>query len=556
MSILSASTPLAAAGDMNSIVLGTLIALYTLVIGFLGYRGFRKTKVRSDYLVAGRSTHPFVMAMSYGAAFISTSALVGFGGIAGEFGLGLLWLVFMNIAIGIGVAFIFFGRRTRSIGVALGANTFPEFIGKRFRSNGLKLLVAAIIFLFVPLYSSVVLIGGARFLQEVMQIDYTVALLVFAAVVAVYVTFGGLKGVMYIDALMGTVMIGGMLLLLIMCYVNLGGIVSAHQALTDMAPLARERLPEAYALGHRGWTVMPEFNSVWWWTLVSSLMLGVGIGALAQPQLAVRFMTVKSTRELNRAVLVGAVFILCTVGSAYTAGALSNVFFFSADKGIAEGVRQLSIEAAGGNPDRIIPMFIREALPSLVLYLFSLTMLSAAMSTMSSLFHVTGSSIGNDIFRTVNRSGRDSVLITRLGVVFGIVVSVVFAFVLPPGIVARGTAIFFGVSAAAFLPAYWASLYWRGATRAGVWASILTGVVSSLFGLLFLHSKESAALGICRWIFGCDQLISIHPVPVIDPFIYSLPLSLAVLVVVSLFTAKLPEEQLDRCFQTVKKQKK
>ena len=121
---------------LNTTAMGVLLAVYVAMISYLGYRGFRKTKTSSDYLVAGRSANPFAMAMSYGAAFISTSALVGFGGVAGQFGMGLLWLVFMNIAIGVVAAFIFFGRRTRSIGAALGANTFPEFIGKRYRSNG------------------------------------------------------------------------------------------------------------------------------------------------------------------------------------------------------------------------------------------------------------------------------------------------------------------------------------------------------------------------------------------------------------------------------------
>ena len=539
-----------AASSMHTPVLGALILFYIAAIGFLGWRGWKKTTNQRDYLLAGREVHPFVMAMSYGAAFISTSALVGFGGIAGQFGLGLLWLVFMNIFIGIFVAFVFFGYRTRRMGKVLNANTFPEFIGKRFRSSNLKILVSLIIFGFVPLYSSVVLIGGARFLEEVMMIDYSWSLAIFAAVVAVYVIFGGLKGVMYVDALMGSVMIGGMLLLLVMCFVKLGGVSSAFQALTDMAPLVKERLPDAYAFGHRGWTVMPETNSVWWWTLVSSLMLGVGIGALAQPQLAVRFMTVKSSRELNRAVLVGGVFILFTVGSAYTVGALSNVFFYRTDLGIASGFKQLlAIEAADGNPDKIIPMFIREALPPVVLYLFSLTMLSAAMSTMSSLFHVTGSSLGHDFFRTVTNTRRDSLLVTRLGVIFGIMISLVVAIILPPGVVARGTAIFFGVCASAFLPTYVAALYWKKATPAGVWASIITGVAVSLAGLCFLHHKEAAGLGICQLIFGKSVLISSHPWPYVDPFIYSLPVSLAVLVIVSCFTQQLPQHHVKKCFR-------
>ena len=562
-----------AATGMNTWVLDALIVLYVGIIGYLGWRGYRKTHNSGDYLLAGRSTNPFVMAMSYGAAFISTSALVGFGGMAGKFGMALLWLVFMNIAIGVVVAFIFFGRRTRSIGAALGANTFPEFIGKRYRSNGLRVFVAAIIFLFIPLYSSVVLIGGARFLEEVMHIPYGWALGVFALVVAIYVIFGGLKGVMYVDALMGTVMICGMLLLLFLCYKELGGVVPAHKALTAMAgnPEVKAHMdaavPGAYATGFRGWTVMPEFNTVWWWTLVSSLMLGVGIGALAQPQLAVRFMTVKSTRELNRAVLVGSVFILCTVGSAYTVGALSNVSFYQHNK--VEGRHELAIEATKGydkdgkvicgkdgkvvyNVDKIIPKYIEAKLPPIVLYLFALTMLSAAMSTMSSLFHVTGSSIGHDIVRTVSRSGKAGVKIDRGGVVFGIVVSVVVASLLPPNIVARGTAIFFGVVAAAFLPAYAGALYWKRTTTAGVWASILIGLVSSLFGLVFLHKSESKMIGLCQLISGKECLIDKFPWPVVDPFIYSLPLALVTLIVVSLLTKPMDGHFIERCFPAKK----
>ncbi|MBQ7207079.1 MAG: sodium:solute symporter family protein [Lentisphaeria bacterium] len=537
------------ANGINSFVFGFLILAYVLLIGYLGWRGWKKTRDSKDYLLAGRTVNPFVMAMSYGAAFISTSALVGFGGIAGEFGLGVMWLVFMNIAIGIFAAFVWFGKRTRRIGVALNAKTFPEFIGKRFRSPGLKMFIALVIFVFVPLYSSVVLIGGARFVQEIMQIPYAWALTIFATVVAIYVIFGGLKGIMYVDALMGTVMICGMLLLLVTCYWKLGGVIPAHQALTEMAPLVKQHLPAEYELGHRGWTVMPQFNSVWWWTLVSSIMLGVGIGALAQPQLAVRFMTVKSGMELNRAVLVGSVFILLTVGSAYTVGALSNVFFYRTDLGIAGSYQSLAIQAARGNPDLIIPIFIREALPGVVLYLFFLTMLSAAMSTLSSLFHVTGSSIGHDFFRTVANSRHDNLTMTRISMVFGIVLSIIFAMILPPGIVARGTAIFFGICAAAFLPAYFSALYWKGATRAGVWASVATGVAASVIGLVFLHRKESASIGICQALFGKSELISAHPWPFVDPFIYSLPLAAAVLVAVSLLTEKLPVRHLNRCFK-------
>ena len=229
-------------------------------------------------------------------------------------------------------------------------------------------------------------------------------------------------------------------------------------------------------------------------------------------------------------------------------GALSNVFFFRPELGFSTGKSQLAIEAANGNPDIIIPMFIREALPAIVLYLFSLTILSAAMSTLSSLFHVTGSSIGHDVCTVLNKSSDSNPKVVRIGICIGIVLSIFFALILPPGVVARGTAIFFGICAAAFLPAYVSALYWKRATKAGVWAGIFTGTLFSVIGLVFLHRKEAAMLGICQKLFGKEVLLEMHPWPVVDPFVYSLPASILALVVVSLLTTPPDEEHINKCF--------
>ena len=522
----------------NTAILCIIIPIFLAAVAFLSYLGYRSTRSSKDYLIGGSSVHPFVMAMSYGAAFISTSAIVGFGGMAGLYGLGLLWLPFMNIAIGVLLAFLVFGKRTRRIGQRLDANTFPEFIGQRFQSRYLKVLLAAIIVVFMPIYSGVVLIGGARFVEQALNVDYNLALLIFAVIISLYVGFGGIKAVMYVDALLGVIMVIGMLSLLIMTYRELGGVVSAHQTLTDMKHLVPQNLAE---FGHEGWTSMPRWNSQWSWTLISSLILGVGIGALAQPQLAVRFMTVKSGKQLNRAVLVGSVFILCTAGIAYVVGALANVWFYRHGHGIA-------IEAAGGNADLIIPRFIDIAMPKVFVYIFMLTLLSAAMSTLSSLVHVNGSSLGYDLGRTLSGDKLDSRKVTRIGMILGILGSIAVAYTFPPGIVARGTAIFFGVCAASFLPAYTAALYWKRATRAGVWASVVTGAAASIFGLTFLHIAEAKPLGIARMIFGKDVLINTDPVPFVDTLCYALPLSAAVLVIVSLLTKAPDPEHIEKCF--------
>ncbi len=120
--------------QMVSLTEAIVVVGYLLVIVYLGWLGFRNTRTATDYLVAGRKTHPFIMAMSYGATFISTSAIVGFGGVAAMFGMGILWLVFLNIFVGIFIAFVFLGEPTRKLGHRLDAHTFPELLGRRFQS--------------------------------------------------------------------------------------------------------------------------------------------------------------------------------------------------------------------------------------------------------------------------------------------------------------------------------------------------------------------------------------------------------------------------------------
>ena len=528
---------------MNLLLLNIIVLIYLLITLYLGYRGWKSTKDSEGYLVAGRKTHPYIMAMSYGATFISTSAIVGFGGTAGLFGMGLLWLTLLNIFVGIFLAFIVYGKRTRKIGHNLNAMTFPELLGKRFDSKFVQYFSGLVIFFGMPLYASVVLIGAARFMETTLAINFDVALLIYSVIIAAYVVWGGLRGVMYTDAMQGTIMFVGMAFLLIMTYSHLGGITAAHQALTDMANLVPAKLA---AQGHTGWTSMPTFASTWWWTLISTIVMGVGIGVLAMPQLVVRFMTVKSNRELNRGVLIGGIFILAMTGVAFVVGALSNVFFYQTQGNI-------SINIANGNADSIIPIYINAATPEWFVYLFMLTLLAAAMSTSSSQFHAQGSAIGRDIYETLtHKKGGGSILITRMGIIVAIVIAVALGYILPANIIARGTAIFFGLCAAAFLPMYTCGLYWRGATRAGAISGLITGTFVTVFWYLFIHKAEAAPLGICKMLLGRDVLITQMPWPVVDPIIVALPLAMLVTIAVSLFTKKMSNKHLEECFKGLK----
>ncbi len=618
-----------------------VVILYLLATGYLGYLGYRQTRTASDYLVAGRNANPVVMALSYGATFISTSAIVGFGGVAANLGMGLLWLTVLNIWVGVFLAFTVFGNPTRRMGHHLDAHTFPELLGKRFGSRTIQVLSALIIFCFMPLYAMAVIIGGAEFIGMIFHISYDAALYLFVAIVAAYVIAGGIKGVMMADALQGTIMLVGMVGVVALTYIRLGGFAAAHESLSNLRDLVPSSLAAA---GHQGWTAMPVFG--WarpgtppgeaarfnlWWTMISTIVLGVGIGVLAQPQLIVRFMTVKSKQSLNRGIAAGGVFIFFMTGVAFVVGALSNAYFVNketihceiVDESVwldpgADGTGLLtrlppepSDEARArakafvayrmpgdpadhplhyvmrtpsltitrnreggldqiqprmiaigrtvtlgttmrGNSDTIIPRYISSAFPKWFGVLFLMTLLSAAMSTLSSQFHTMGTAIGRDIFSPLLRRHPEWTLrITRMGVVVGLIAALVLGKAVRGNIIAVATAVFFGVCAAAFLPAFVGGLFWRRMTRSAAVASIATGLVTSVLWMVFINARTAAGLGLCQMLFGTPALTHAAWSPtwsVVDPVLIGLPASTLVALVVSLLTRPLPAAHIGWVF--------
>jgi solute:Na+ symporter, SSS family len=593
-----------------------VILLYIMATGYLGWLGWRRTRTAADFLVGGRTAHPVVMAISYGATFISTAAIVGFGGVAGLFGMSLMWLTFLNIAIGILFAFTVLGEPTRRMGHHLQAHTFPELLGLRYQSKGVQVFAGALIALFMPLYCAAVLTGGAMFAAAQFGVGFEVALLMLALITAAYVIPGGLKAVMYTDTLQGFVMTVAMLFLLVFTYASLGGLTQAHETLTGIADLAPAPLQQ---IGHQGWTAMPAFG--WgekgydlWWTVVTAIILGVGIGVMAQPQLIVRFMTVRSRRELDRAVPIGAVFILLMTGTAFVVGSLSNAWFathgplyqgqvveaLDGDRGhalvtlmeqtedgtwrarinpktekpataplvisertpaqAADGTafelvtgRSTIITHVAGDADRIIPAYITEALPRWFGLIFFLALLAAAMSTLSSQLHTIGTAAGRDLFErlTGRGAGEPSVLVIRLAVTLGLIIAVTIAYtVRQEYVIARFTAIFFGLCAAAFLPAYLGGLFSRRVTRAAALTSMAVGMGVSLFWLLLVKAREASAIGLVQWVTdGKTSILADYPNwPSVDPILVALPLSALTLILVSRFTRAPDAAHLNRCF--------
>jgi solute:Na+ symporter, SSS family len=561
-----------------------------------------------------------------------------------------LWLTVCNIFIGIFIAFVFLGGPTRDLGHRLDAHTFPELLGRRYQSRLVQVLAGLVIACFMPLYGAAVLIGGTEFIATAFQMDYNAALLLFAVIVATYVFFGGLKGVMYTDALQGVVMFVGMSVLLVYSYSRVGGITTGHRELTELADLVP---PTLTAIGHQGWTAMPKFGFGapqynLWWIVVSTIVMGVGIGVLAQPQLAVRFMTVKSKRELNRAVGIGGVFILAMTGVAFTTGALSNAYFafhgplfqgrviktVNPDRGhvllqlmrqspegawldvlkettkdgkssnftatvkldaegkwlpvpkatnnvgavregnvipavldraqpyvgekvgpnqLAQG-RSIAIVNAKGVSDQIIPTYITTAMPKWFGLVFLLTLLAAAMSTLSSQFHTLGTAAGRDVVETLfggksAGSGDRTITVVRVAILLGLVLAVLIGYYAKKeqfvvSIIARATAIFFGLCASTFLPAFVGGLFFRRMTRVAAVTSMVVGFTVSLAWLVFVKTPECTVIGVVK----ASVLAHAPNWPAVDPLFIGLPLSALVAWLVSLGTAPADAAHLDRCF--------
>ncbi len=516
---------------------------YLIITIYLSYVGYRKTSTVSDYLLAGRQVHPVTMALGYGSTYVSTSAIIGFGGISALYGFSMTWLTFLNIIVGVWIAFVAFGKRTRKMGKALDAHTFPELLGRRYESRFIQGFSALIILIFMPVYTAAIGIGIARFIEVYLNVPFSSAFLVFLVVTACYVIWGGLKGVLYTSAFQGIIIVVVMTIIGVTTYIGAGGFTKAHHALTSLSVLAPLQLSE---MGHMGFTSMPRFPSPLWWYVVTTMIMGVGIGVVGQPQLVVRFMTLKTDRELNRSMPFTALFIILSSGIAYCVGALTNVMFH-------DRYLELSIQAVQGNIDKIIPLYIERFYPPWFVAFFLVALMAAAMSTNSGQFHTLGTSLSRDIFEQALMKGKsvaETTIVTRIGIVFSIFTTLILGLVLPESAIAIATALFFSLCGATFIPAYLFGLYWKRGTKAGAKASILSGFLSSLVWMLFFHENEAIAIGLCRSIIGRDTVLGL-PWSMIDPQVVALPISFIVFIVVSLMGRPVSESTIRRAFRHI-----
>jgi len=521
---------------MDVILFAITLALFAGVFSFIGYLGYKKTKTAEDYYVAGRKMGPIVIAFSYGATFISAVALIGFSGISAIYGHSLLWLAFLNLFVGILIAFIFYGFRTRKMGISLKALTLPELLGNRFNSTRLQATSGIIIAVFMIFYTTAVFLAIATLFEVTFGIPYWICVVVFTLIVGIYLIVGGLYAVMWTHAIQGIVMVVGMIILTVGIYWMLGGVGPAHEAAAALTPdiLSSINSPAA-TQAPNGLTSMPPVGSAPFMLLLT-LVFGVGIGVLAQPQLVVRYLSAKDEKSLRRAIPFGGIFILLMTFTAFSIGPLSNVLM------VQNGL------TFPGSPDEVIPLIVKELFPTWFVILFLFAILSAAMSTASALFHTAGASIGRDVCEKgimKKCSEKKSLMITRIATL-GIVFVTLILSLNPPDVVAILTSFFFGLMACTFLAPYTMMLYWKKASRVGAWVGMLGGFIFTMIWYALVYFKTAPQ------IIG-ESVTDNFLINMLDPIFIGLPLSF-ILVILFSFVVKQDKKEIasmKRAFENI-----
>jgi len=187
-------------------VKAAIIAAYVVALICIAVFSARRTRTASDFFLGGRNIGPWISAFAYGTTYFSAVLFIGYAGRLGwSYGLGVLWIVLGNVLVGTLLAWVFLARRTRRTTVRMNALTMPEFLASRYESEALKKFSAAVIFVFLLPYSASVYTGLSYLFENVLDINYTQALIAMTVLTGLYLVLGGYFAVTLTDFVQGSI---------------------------------------------------------------------------------------------------------------------------------------------------------------------------------------------------------------------------------------------------------------------------------------------------------------------------------------------------------------
>lgn len=503
---------------MNSTLYISIVVLYVLVMLGIGYWCMRRTRSVGDFFLGGRSLGPWMSAFAYGTTYFSAVLFIGYAGKLGwGFGIQTMWIVVGNTLIGTLLAWKILAGRTRDMTVRLNALTMPEFLRTRYNSLTMQIMGALIVFVFLVPYSASVYMGLSYLFQLTLGLKYDEALIFLAILTGVYLIMGGYFAVAISDFLRGLVEFAGVLLMVVLLINMKGGLVATWTQLLEPKYMPALLPPPPGAALAPG----PHFPG---WLILTCLVLITSFGPWALPQMVQKFYSIRSRKDVSRAMLIATIFAGFMSFGAYYSGAMTHLFFPNPGVDLAPIMDPATHKP---NLDQLMPHFITTFVPAWLVMVILLLVFSASMSSLSSLVLVSSSAIAIDIFRAL-RGGKASPkqTMTLMRVLCGV-------FVLLSLWIARSKVdvivnlmvVAWGTLAGAFLGPYLYGLFWRRTTRAGALAGMVSGVVISV-ALLY------------RW--GSANIPVSAAVAMIVPLI--------VVPVVSLMTQPLPSSLVNKAF--------
>lgn len=480
---------------MSSVATGVWISLaiyFILMIAIGVYAYFKQQNDVEGYMLGGRQLSPAVAALSAGASDMSGWLILGLPGYMYASGIVSLWIA-GGLTLGAFVNYLLVAPRLRVFTeIADNALTLPDYFSNRFNdtSHLLRIMSAVVIIVFFTVYTAASLVGGGKLFESSLGMSYDLGIWLTAGVVVAYTLFGGFLAVSLTDFVQGVIMLVAMLLVPIVAFSEIGGLSAGIE-------VARSVNPELFNI-MSGVTVMGAISLAAW-----------GLGYFGQPHIIVRFMAIRSVKDVPTARNIGMSWMIVSLIGALMVG-LSGVAY----------IHNHNMELA--DPETIFLVFSQLLFHPLISGFLLAAILAAIMSTISSQLLVASSSLTRDIYKLFldkDASEARQVLVGRICVVAVALLAIFIAGNKDSSVLKLVSHAWAGFGAA-FGPLVLLSLMWKRMNRNGALAGMIVG-----------------ALTVIIWAYGGFE---INGQPANDAIYSIMPgflLSAITTVVVSLMTA-------------------
>ena len=444
-----------------------VLAIYVSILFLIGIFASRRINSMSDYYLGGKKMGFWAVAFSARATGESGWLLIGLTGMGAMAGYSAYWVVLGEL-LGVFLSWQFMAKRFKTRSDSYKSITIPDYLQSHFKSstNTLRIISAATLVVFVVIYvASQMDVTGIAF-ESMLNIDYRIGALIGFVIVLIYIFIGGFVAAVWSDMFQGILMFFGLVLLPIVVWFSMDHGAGISEGLNAIDPTLTQ------IMGRSDDGLMNLF------TILGFSMIGLGF--LGSPQVYVRFMSIKSEKEIDKGKWIALIFTLLTDAAAVTIGILARIYFTS------EGQDPEVVLGNGG--ENVLSMITNEFLPSILVAIFIAIVLSAIMSTIDSLLVLASSAITRDFYQKIFRpdlKDEDLTSFSRLVTVIMAVVALCIAILLYNLYPERKIfwIMIFGWSgiAATFCPVIILSLFWKGYSEKGAIASMVTGFVSVIF---------------------------------------------------------------------------